>query len=807
MIQRLLAAFFGCVLYSTALGQQPAAALRLFRDSFPQEKMHIHFDRNAYGSGETVFFKAYLFSGFMPSFLSTNFYGDLFNEQGERILSVRFPVLTATVSGSFDLPKTLPAGTYLFRAFTPWMLNFDAGFLYSHVITVYNDRTAVANETVPGRQVRLQFFPEGGNLVPGTVNVLAFKATDQFGDPVSISGSLRDEQGNELAELVTQHDGMGKFGFMPAPGKSYHAKVQAGNGPMLDVPLPEASAIPWAMQVRAEADNRLRVILMTTPPATEKKIILVGQMQQELLFEQEVPVEGNAGMLILDTRNFPAGILQVTALTPSGKPLAERLVFVHNKEAVLPVMLKADRFSTSPRAETTLKFSLPDSVLGSFSIAVVDQARVPEQLQPESIISRLLLTGDLAGYINKPEYYFSADSREVRQAMDLLLMTQGWRRFSWSAITRKQYPRIRFIDKSHIDIKGKAVFSSTKKPVTDGLLNIMLRTKNNENDFLQAPVSSDGSFLLQDLVFSDSASFSYQYNSSKTKEKSLQLQILQDTAETAAVGDFARSIPVNGFRRQQPLPDSLRVSFTFAGDTTGLYKELEEITVTAKKRKPVEELNRKYATGLFSSTNMVNIIDLVNTKDVTGALNVFQYIQGRLPGIMVSTAGNPPTYQVFSRKAFSLTGGAIPVPLYLNEVAVDARNLEVIPMNEVAMIKYFQTGFMGNPSVGTTQAIVVYTRKGEDARPSETSYLNSFRYPGYSVVREFYQPDYGNAKRKYPQPDKRVTLYWQADLKPDEGTNEYTIRFFNSDFGRRFHVTLEGFTSDGKLVHEELDLH
>lgn len=807
MIQRLLAAVFVSVLYTGAQGQQPAAALRMLRDSFPQEKMHIHFDRNAYGSGETVFFKAYLFSGFMPSFLSTNFYGELLNEQGGKILSVRFPVLTATVSGSFDLPKELPAGTYLFRAYTPWMLNFDAGFLYSRVITVYNDRTAITKETEPGRQVRLQFFPEGGNLVPGTVNVLAFKATDQFGDPVSIGGKLMDEQGNELAELVTQHDGMGKFGFMPAPGKSYHAKVQAGNGPMLDVPLPEASAIPWAMQVRAESDNRLRVILMTTPPATEKKIILIGQMQQELLFEQEMPVEGNAGMLILDTRNFPAGILQVTALTPSGNPLAERLVFIHSKESVLPVSLKADHFSAAPRAETTLKFSLPDSVLGSFSVSVVDQARVPDQLQQESIVSRLLLTGDLSGYINEPEYYFSADSREVRQAMDLLLMTQGWRRFSWGAITRKQYPRIRFIDKSHIDIKGKAVFSSTKKPVTEGFLNIILRTKNSENDFLQAPVSSDGSFLLQDLVFSDSASFSYQYNSSKTKEKSLQLSIVYDTSEVAAVHEYVRSVPVLHSGRKLQLADSFRVSFTFAGDTTGLYKELEEITVTAKKRKPVEELNRKYATGLFSSTNMVNIIDLVNTKDVTGALNVFQYIQGRLPGIMVNTAGNPPTYQVYSRKAFSLTGGAIPVPLYLNEVAVDARNLEVIPMNEVAMIKYFQTGFMGNPGVGTTQAIVVYTRKGEDARPSATSYLNSFRYPGYNVVREFYQPDYGNAKRKYPQPDKRVTLYWQADLKPDEGTNEYTIRFYNSDFGRRFHVTLEGFTSDGKLVHEELDLH
>lgn len=806
MKQKLLQGLLLSMLITSARAQQPAAALKQLRDSFPQEKMHIHFDRQAYGAGETVFFKAYLISGFLPSFLSANFYGELYNEQGQKILSVKFPVLTATVSGSFELSRDLPAGEYTFRAYTPWMLNFDPGFLYSHALLVYNDRTVAAVEKTQPPQLRMQFFPEGGNLVPGIVNVLAFQVQNQFGEPVTITGSLLDEQGNEVTTLNTVHDGMGKFGFMPAPGKQYHARVQTGSGQALDIPLPEASPIPWAMQVRAEAADRLRVILMTTPPASEKKLILIGQMQQELLFEQELSIEGNAGMMILDTRNFPGGILQLTALTPDGKPLAERLVFMHNNESILPVELKSDAFTQKPRAQNTIRFSLPDSLLGSFSVAVVDQARVPEHSPADNIISRFLLTGDLKGTIHHPDYYLSADSKEVKQAMDLLMMTQGWRRFSWTAITRKAFPRIRFIDKTHIDIKGTAIFASSKKPVTEGMLNFMLRTRNGENDFMQAEIDQDGYFRLQDLVFSDSARFSYQYNSIKSKEKSLQLKIVQDTAEDAAVHDFARTVPVNAFRRNIQLADSLRVSFTFAGDTTGLYKELEEITVTAKKRKPTEELNRKYATGLFSSTNMVNIIDLVNKKDVTGALNVFQFIQGRLPGIMVNSSGNPPTYQVFSRKAFSLTGGALPVPLYLNEVAVDARNLEVIPMSEVAMIKYFQTGFMGNPGVGTTQAIVVYTRKGEDARPSENSYLNSFSFPGYSVVREFYQPDYGNPKGKYPQPDKRVTLFWQADLKPEEGTNDYTIRFYNSDFARRFHVTLEGFTSDGKLVHQELDL-
>lgn len=794
--------FFFC-----SSAQTPKDALQVLRDSFPQEKIHVHFDRQAYASGETLFFKAYLLSGFFPSALSANFFAELTDEQGNVKGKVKLPVLSGTVSGSLSLPEDLPAGHYQFKAYTPWMLNFDPGFLYTKWITVYNDRTiATARPAAAGKEI-VGFFPEGGNLVAGVVNVVAFKVTDAQGLPLMVTGSILDSEGKEVTSLSTLHDGMGYFGFLPQAENSYSARIRFPDQSEKQYPLPAFSTIPWAMQVREEGEDRRRIALIGAAPVKEKKLILVAQMQQELLFEQEVPVQGNTALLVVDTRNFPGGILQLTALTERGEPLAERLIFIHHTGYRLPLELKKENTPLSPRSRNSISFTLPDSLTGSFSVSVVDAGRVPADAKGEDIVSRFLLTGDINGYIHNPAYYLSSTEKKVRQATDLLLMTQGWRRFTWAQVMKKQFPFIAFRDRNYIEIQGSAQFSSSKKPATEGFMNVMLRTKDSLTDFFQVPVRSDGRFLMENLVFADTAMISYQWNSTKSREKELKLSLVSDSAYFNTLQQTALSLSL--VKMPAPLysiPDSLRVKFSFTGDTSGTFKELTAVTVTAAKKRPVEELNKKYATGLFSSMNMVRVLDLVNNDPGAGALNVFQYIQGRLPGIMVQTGGFPPSYQVFSRRAMNITGGLLPIPIYLNEVAAEPNQLLPIPMSQVAMIKYFQTGFMGNSSVGTTQALVVYTKKGEDAKASTFSYLNGFRYPGYSVVKEYFQPDYESRPRQFPQPDRRVTLLWQPELEPESGTNRYIIRFFNSDFARKVHVVVEGMTTDGKLIHEEADL-
>ena len=122
-----------CIL-TEVKAQSAGEILEKLRDSFPQEKIHVHFDRQAYKAGETIWFKAYLFNGFQLSDLSTNFFVDLLDEDGIVIASKKLPIIGSTVSGSITLTESLPSGHYLFRAYTPWMLNFDPSFVFQQGI-------------------------------------------------------------------------------------------------------------------------------------------------------------------------------------------------------------------------------------------------------------------------------------------------------------------------------------------------------------------------------------------------------------------------------------------------------------------------------------------------------------------------------------------------------------------------------------------------------------------------------------------------------------------------------------------------
>ncbi|MFM9908511.1 MAG: hypothetical protein ACKVOW_04145, partial [Chitinophagaceae bacterium] len=148
-------------------GQKPRQVLQQLKDSFPQERLYIHYDKEVYLAGETIWFKAYLLNGFLLSDLSANLMVELINENNRIILEKRLPVLAGTVNGNFDLPDSLLPGNYIVRAYTPWMLNFDKNFLYHKSIYIYKPVQTEAQQQKSNSSYIVNFFPEGGDLVNG----------------------------------------------------------------------------------------------------------------------------------------------------------------------------------------------------------------------------------------------------------------------------------------------------------------------------------------------------------------------------------------------------------------------------------------------------------------------------------------------------------------------------------------------------------------------------------------------------------------------------------------------------------------
>jgi len=149
-----------------------------------------------------------------------------------------------------------------------------------------------------------------------------------------------------------------------------------------------------------------------------------------------------------------------------------------------------------------------------------------------------------------------------------------------------------------------------------------------------------------------------------------------------------------------------------------------------------------------------------------------------------------------------LTGQKWAVGIFVNEEPVDISYLRTLRVQDVALIKFYEAGFVGVGSGSPGGAVAVYTKEKfkEDEKPDK---LNHFEYNGYSVTKEFYSPDYKAADAKRTAQDNRTTLYSNPDVYTDTETKSIKLNFFNNDFSKKIKIIVEGFDAAGKLIHLE----
>ena len=258
----------------------------------------------------------------------------------------------------------------------------------------------------------------------------------------------------------------------------------------------------------------------------------------------------------------------------------------------------------------------------------------------------------------------------------------------------------------------------------------------------------------------------------------------------AASKNFATKNPfqtdTSGFyRHSQMAAEALRLQNANKG------KVLEAVTVTARTKSPKQLLDEKYARGMFSGGDGYQF-DLVNDPSSLGQLNIFNYLQGKVAGLQITTSTGTPGLS---------WRGATP-QLYLDEMPVDADFINSMPVSDVAYIKVFRPPFMGGTGGGTGGAIAIYTRKGSDIQ-SKPGGLNSNTVAGYTPMREFFSPNYASFNKQNEQRDIRTTLYWNPMIITTAANRSVVLSFYNNDVTKAFRVVIEGMTKEGLLAHVE----
>jgi uncharacterized protein YfaS (alpha-2-macroglobulin family) len=399
----------------------------------PRLKSQIVFVRDGYGPGDTVSASVHVdrAEGGVPAKAKVTAIARL---DGREIASVPTTIdEQGNASAKFQLPPSIARG--------------DGSLAF-----VIEDGGVVetASKTIPIllQTVDLSIYPEGGDLVAGLSNRVYIEAFTPAKKPADLAGVIVDSHGADVASFATAHEGRGRFTFTPKAGETYTLKINQPSGIKTTYPLPAVKASGVVLMAGGDvtaADQPIRLALMTTDKEAKYKVTL--SKQETRLAEETVDFKAidadaadpsqHRANITLKPKDPIDGVLIATVWDESGKtPLAERLVF-RKPAHPIKIDIKADKSSYIPGEPVKLTVTTTDDqgkpVSAVVGVTVTDDS-VLEMIEKREQAPRLpvmvLLEGDVKDLADA-HVYMDNSNPKAPLATDLLLGTQGWRRYAF----------------------------------------------------------------------------------------------------------------------------------------------------------------------------------------------------------------------------------------------------------------------------------------------------------------------------------------------------------------------------------------
>jgi hypothetical protein len=792
---RKLFAFIPAVsLASICFSQKPEEVFSWHSENLPPQHIYVQFDKQAYVAGDTAWFKAYLYSNYAPSTISTNFFIDLLDEKGGVIMSKRYPIFDGTAFGNFDLPANLKQAVYITRAYTKWEINLGAPFIFKKALPIFNPSNS--SRINKENKVILEFFPESGVIVSGLPNNIAFKITNDRYQPVPANADIIDGKGNKIGNFAkAQSEGI--FSFTPVSKEKYVASVSFPDGRSAKYELPTPVEKGIVLTVADEENGKsFSAIGSAGLLKNGDQLQLVAVIENHVVLDVKVPVNNNEALGLISTKNLHPGVMHIFLFDGQNKLLAERTTIVQNQKLSLPVELKIDELGRATKSKNIFSFSFPETVTGSFSVSVTDADKELLPTANEDIYSTILTESGSSKYFSQPNY---ANEDEV----DVLAISNRWYGDNWQMLAKKNQP-LHLKDK-YISVTGKTTTEDGDATVIEGNMNIIVQPKNFMQKNYTIDLGTKGNFNLDSLIFEDSARIYYELISTKKNKKGPEVKLIvnepkDDLSSMLSGIDYSLSKakePVLEDNKTLQLAADLQKNLLAASQTQAQIKPVKKDKQADKK-----DVDKRYAGGMFGSSNS-KTFDFINDPPAHGGINVFESLQGQVGGLIIERVNTG--YNLWSSRSVStnevLRGnrrGLVPGKVYLNEQESSSDVVMRIPIEQIALVKYYEPGSIMLPGTGLSPILAFWTKRQEDMDNAIKNDMAYVMQNGYSPTRKFYSPDYSVTSKNIS--DNRTTLYWDPNISVNDN-KQFTISFYNSDSAKRFHVVVEGFTSDGKLVH------
>ena len=617
----------------------------------------------------------------------------------------------------------------------------------------------------------VKFFPEGGALINIPHQNVAFKAQGADGFSKEIEGFLFNSKGDTLTNFRSEHNGMGIFTMNPVNNETYYVTVRTNDSitKRFDLPAIEPKGISIAM---SHYKQEIRYEIQKTE-ATEwpQKLFLLAHTRGKLAILQPINPKRTFGKM--NDSLFTEGITHFMLIDEQGNALSERLIFVPDHKPN-QWQITTDQPTYGKREKVSLQIAAKDNegnpVEGTFSVSITDRKSIQPDSLADNILSNLLLTSDLKGYVEDPAFYFLNQDARTLRSIDYLMMTHGWRRHKMENVLRT--PSLNFtnyIEKGQT-ISGRIMgfFGANVKKgpicVLAPKYNIIATTETDEK----------GQFIVN-TSFRDSTTFLVQ---ARTKKGFAGVDILMDPPQypvathkapyfngaTTFMEDYLMNT-----RDQYYMEGGMRVY------------NLKEVTVTAKRERP-------------------------SSKSIyTGGINTYTVEEDRLQGYgqtAFDAASRLPSVTITNGSEIHIRNNSEPAIIVIDDIVYEdasdiLKDIQVSDMSSISLLRGADAVILGPRASGGAVVITLKDPRNLPARPAQG--IITYTPLGYSESVEFYHPTYDTPEKKNAQrSDFRSTVYWNPELRLD-AEGKATIEYYTPDSTAPEDIIIEGVDKNGKV--------
>ena len=721
-----------------------------------EELAYLQLDKSIYETGEDLWFKTYVFdrSTLALSGESRTLFVEMIDRKDSLVWQEKYPIESGIIDGHIYVDKNLEPGDYRIHAYTKSSFSGDTvSPYYPKVIRVVknitNDRYGTKVDTAKNVKVlRLSFFPEGGSMIDGITAKVAFKVLDANGMPTEVKGELR-ENGKRIALLESLHDGMGMFMLLPHRASRYTVVL----GDSTEYSFPEVEPSGLSLHLHKQTDDFLEFYLSQQKGGVPQKIRLEGKMRGVVY----CMAEGTLNEILkvkIPVKEFPReGIAEFTLYNEAKQPMAERLVFL-NPGRKLNIEIKTDKKRYGTRENGKIAVCVSDEngnpVRAHLGLSLFDASYINESV-PENMLSYCMLSTEIKGNIHNPVYYFNEENKGRLLLLDLLLLTQGWRRYVWKREGSLSNLHTFLSD----EITGRQIVGKKRKQKEIINVRQLLQVSgpNAASQFVMTDSFGQFTILPEQMM---ALRGGYVYVKPMLDKDEYKPKIFFDS-------DFAQA-------------DSLRSYCKF-------YQPYKDIALLHTDMLPMNNpVMSQDSSILLSEVTVTGIKSRVFRDKMMGRLD--SLAQMRTNSAYLCTSCNYLINYELDYNAHHNQLGRCP-----------AKGREQ-PVNgekyEIAKFKYAQDGthFIVEDRRTVIYQLPMYTEE-ELLRMN-----NIFRTKGYYSKREFYQPNEVDMQSSIP--DARNVLLWVPDIITDEqGCAE--INFFCSDINTGFIGVIEGTDGTGNI--------